>query len=166
MVKNFYRDLENSYESVEQVINTLQPLTFDYVFYPTGLEYQHKGDIGVLDLSNSKVHYIEVKDDSRIAQTHNVLCEEAVYYHESDTEVKGNMYSDYEYYCVVSQQEQKLYIIDFKGLKKIYRNYTRKLIPHEEQTTIAFLVPLGDLRKQNMIIAECGLRPQEAKPNE
>ena len=162
MVKNFYRDLEKSYKSVEQVINTLQSLTFDYVFFPTGLEYQHKGDIGVLDLNNSKVHYIEVKDDSRIAQTHNVLCEETVYYHESGEEVKGNMYSDYEYYCVVSQQEQKLYMIDFKKLKKIYRNYKRKLIPHEEQTTDAFLVPLGDLRKQGAVIAEiCVLRPQE-----
>ena len=61
-----------------------------------------------------------MKDDSRIADTQNILCEDAVYYKESGRYVKGNMYSDYDIYAVVSKKEKVIYFFDFAKLKEIY----------------------------------------------
>ena len=48
------------------------------------------------------MYFIEVKDDSRIADTGNVLCEERVFFREGNYYQKGFMYNDYEIFCVVS----------------------------------------------------------------
>lgn len=48
------------------------------------------------------MYFIEVKDDSRIADTGRVLCEERVCYKDGDYFQKGFMYSDYDIFCVVS----------------------------------------------------------------
>ena len=42
-------------------------------------KYYYKGDIRAIALDGHET-FIEVKDDSRICDTHNVLCEESVYY--------------------------------------------------------------------------------------
>jgi hypothetical protein len=67
--------------------------------------------------NDGKEIMIEVKDDSKIAETQNVLCEEEVYYDNIQDFVKGNFHSDYEIYCVVSKAERKVYVMDFSILK-------------------------------------------------
>ena len=61
---------------------------------------------------NNKVYFIEVKNDSRIADTGNVLCEEEVYYKKNDYYGKGNMYSNADVFAIVSKQNQKIYFIN------------------------------------------------------
>lgn len=157
MLNKFYEDLENA-KKAEGIVAT-------YIFTNAGYDYQiedvsdipeyyHKGDIKVIDRKTGKEYMLEVKDDSRIADTRNILCEEEVYYKDNDYYAKGNMYSDYEYYCVVSQQERKIYIIDFSILHSIYRKYDYITKEHAAQITYAYLVPIGALRKRNGIIAE------------
>lgn len=148
MVKNFKTDLERAQKAEYMVRDLLQSLTDEYTFIHVGenKEYYHKGDIKAVD-NNGKEIMIEIKDDTRIADTGNVLCEEEVYYNDCGEWQKGNMYSDYEIYCVVSQQERKLHFIDFSILKQVYKTGEMKLLPHADQQSIVYLVSLGRLRK-------------------
>lgn len=76
---------------------------------------------------------IEVKNDSCIHYSGNVLCEEEVVFFKNGERQKGNFYSDYEIYCVADLVAHKLYFLDFKVLKKIYRVYGRKKDFYHEQ---------------------------------
>ena len=145
MVQQFYADLNKARQAEQVVRTTLSSLAPGYTFIDVGedKQYYHIGDIKVIDNETGEEYFIEVKDDSRIAQTHNVLCEEEVYYSDYDQCVKGNMYSNYQYYAVVSRQEKKIYIFDFDTLKSMYKRGEYKVIPHYDQTTYAYLVPIG-----------------------
>ena len=48
------------------------------------------------------VYYIEVKDDSRIADTKHILCEEENYIKDTNSFVKGSMHNKGDIYCIVS----------------------------------------------------------------
>lgn len=150
MVKNFKEDLAIGKKAEEIVIKCLENTISDYTFldvsdYPS---YYHKGDI--IALCDEGYTFIEVKNDSRIAQTKNILCEEEVFYKDSEIFVKGNMYSDYEVYAIVSGPEKKIYFFDFKKLKEIYRMGEFKAIDHYDQTTYCYLLPIG-MAKRAMI---------------
>lgn len=84
--------------------------------------YYHTGDLEVIDASGDR-HFIEVKDDSRIADTHNVLLEDGVYYSNTDEYIKGNIHGNYEWYAVVSKKSRQIYLFDFPLLKKIGLKY-------------------------------------------
>ena len=64
-------------------------------------ENQHKGDIRVTDPITGFSLFLEVKNDSRIAETDNVLCEYLKFFYDKGYK-PGNMTYDYEYYCVLS----------------------------------------------------------------
>lgn len=115
-------------------------------------EYFYKGDVLATDNSGNRI-FIEVKDDKRIADTGNILCEENVYYHSSDYLGRGNMQSDCDIYCVVSQPESKIYVFDFKKLKEYYKVLgVYKEIPHADQTTQCYLLPLWVAKKHDILI--------------
>jgi hypothetical protein len=64
-------------------------------------QFYHRGDL-LISLPTGD-RFVEVKDDSRIADTGNILLEDAVYYKESGRLVPGNLHSDYDIYAVVSK---------------------------------------------------------------
>lgn len=105
-------------------------------------ENQHKGDIRVTDPVTGFSLFLEVKDDSRIATTGNVLCEVTKFFADTNTFKPGNMSYDYEYYCVISQESRTIYVIDFSILKQVYRQGVATTIYHEHDTTYCYLVPL------------------------
>jgi hypothetical protein len=49
---------------------------------------------------------IEVKNDSVIGTSGNVLLEEEVYYKKTDSYQRGFLYNDYEIYAVVSMDKK------------------------------------------------------------
>lgn len=157
MVKDFKKDLAAAHEAerLVQMYFTLLGGT-DYTFrnVSENPEYYYKGDLLATNSSGCRI-FIEVKDDSRIADTGNVLCEDKVYYVNGDYLGKGNMESDCDIYCVVSQSEKKIYVMDFKVLKKIYKPFGMyKSIPHTDQITYAYLLPLWVIKQQGGFIAE------------
>jgi hypothetical protein len=96
-----------------------------------------------------------VKDDSRIADTQNILCEEEVYYKENGRFVKGNMYSDYDIYAVVSKKENTIYFFDFSKLKEIYKRFgTYKRINHPEQYSECYLLEMCRAKYFKALIAK------------
>lgn len=155
MVSNFWSDLAQAKKAEDLVREVFASLTDKYTFIDVGSqrEYFKKGDIKAIAADGREI-FIEVKDDSRIAETQNLLCEEECYYYFSGDWAKGNFYSDYQIYCVVSKAEQKIYVMDFNVLKKHYKSGRFKQIKHSEQITYCYLCPLDEVRSWGAMIAE------------
>lgn len=155
MVSNFWIDLENAKSAERLVREKLQELLPDYLIEDVSNErqYFYKGDLRATDLESGDTIFIEVKKDSRIAETQNVLCEYEVFYNDSGFK-KGNMYSDYDIYTIVSEDERKIYVLDFDILQANYKSGKHKIIKHFDQTTYCYLMPLAQLKAMGALIAE------------
>ena len=153
MIKGFYDDLREAQKAEQLVLRTLQERTNDYTFLAIGTEreYFHKGDIKVV-ANNGKENFIEVKNDSVIYKTGNILLEDEVYYKDNDWYGKGNLHSDYEYYAIVSEQERRIYILDFSILREASRLGEYKVIEHPSQITYCYLLPLGIAKAKGAVI--------------
>ena len=123
MLKDFKKDLENARGAELLTLSLLESLTNDYEFFDMTQDrsWRYKGDIKTVCKATGKVIGIDVKDDSRIAETRNILCEEENYIKDGDYFIKGNMQSDYDVVAIVSQPERKIYFIDFEILKQNYK---------------------------------------------
>lgn len=163
MVNNFYRDLEAARSAEHLVRDVFASLSLDYTFEEVGgvRDFFYRGDIKATAADGREI-FIEVKDDSRIADTGNVLCEEEVYYKKHDYLGKGNMSSDYDIYVVVSRAENKMYVIDFKILKENYHKGTFKRIEHPQQETYCYLCELWQIDKWGGLIAEIDYKEAQA----
>ena len=155
MVKDFWSDLAQARKSEELVREVFASLTDEYTFIDVGSDRQYfkKGDIKAIRKDGKEV-FIEVKCDSRIADTQNLLCEEENYYYDTGEWIKGNFYSDYEIYCVVSKAERKIYVMDFSKLKAHYKSGQYKCIRHYDQDCYCYLCPLACVRKWGAMIQE------------
>lgn len=153
MVKGFYEDLAQAREAEQLVLDVFSNLSKDYKFENVGAErkYFYKGDIKATAADGREI-FIEVKDDSVIHRTKNILCEEEVYYKYNGVFDKGNMQSDYDIYVVVSKQERMMYVIDFEILKKIYEMGEYKVIEHPNSTTYCYLLPVYVAKRQGAVI--------------
>ena len=154
MLDNFKADLQAAKAAENLVKETFSSLTTGYKFEDVSeiREYFYRGDIKATNLTTGEEVFIEVKDDSRIATTHNILCETEVFYKEYGAFGKGNMSCDYNIYCVVSKEEHKIYVIDFKVLKEIYKKGEFKTIDHPQQTTYCYLLPIWLVKKYNGLL--------------
>lgn len=153
MVFNFFDDLNKARAAENIVKDTFAALSSNYTFENVAnqREYFYRGDIKATAADGREI-FIEVKDDSRIADTGNVLCEYAVYYKEGGYFGKGNMESNYDIYCVVSQSERKIYVIDFDVLQANYKRGNHKIIYHFDQDTYCYLLPIGTIKKLGGLI--------------
>lgn len=112
MLSDFQKDLARGQRAELIVLDILSGLSeLEFVWVGNEKEYRYKGDI--VALAADKEICIEVKDDECIATTGNILCEEENYIKEDGRIIRGNMYSDCDIYCILSQSERKLYVLDF-----------------------------------------------------
>ena len=155
MLSNFKRDLEAAKGAEMLVRETFASLTFDYTFKDVSdiRDFYYKGDIRAFNITTGTEVFIEVKHDTCIYKTENVLCEEEVFYKELGYFGKGNMSCDCDVYVVVSDELRKMFVIDFKVLKSIYKKGEFKAIDHPEQTTYCYLCPIWLIKKYNGIIS-------------
>jgi hypothetical protein len=140
----FKRDLEEAKTAEKIVLDTFASLSNNIAFVDVSnnRECFYKGDIKAISADGAEL-YIEVKDDKRIAETGNILCEEEVYYKEYDYFAAGNMSCQCDYYCIVSQSNRVIYVLDFAKLKEIYKKYGEyKVIKHASQDTYCYLLEL------------------------
>lgn len=153
MLVNFKTDLVKGHRAEQIVKEVFTSLTDKYTFtdVSNNPSCYHKGDL-LATAADGRQIFIEVKNDEVIHKTKNVLCEDEVYYKEADYYNKGNMYSDYDIYTVVSEPERKIYVIDFKILKEIYKKGEFKRINHYAQFTDAYLLSLGMIKKYGGLI--------------
>lgn len=153
MLANFKADLAKGHKAEQIVKDVFTSLTDKYEFTDVSNipQFYNKGDL-LATAADGRQIMIEVKNDEVIYKTGNILCEEEVYYKDADYFKDGYMYSDYEIYCVVSEPERKIYIIDFKILKSIYRKGENKIINHYAQYSDVYLVPIGFIKQNNGLI--------------
>ena len=153
MLANFKADLAKGHKAEQIVKDVFTSLTDKYEFTDVSNipQFYNKGDL-LATAADGRQIMIEVKNDEVIYKTGNVLCEEEVYYKDADYFKDGYMYSDYEIYCVVSEPERKIYIIDFKILKSIYRKGENKIINHYAQYSDVYLVPIGFIKQNGGLI--------------
>lgn len=150
----FQRDLAAAkpYEELSRQI--LSNLTTEYTFTNVAdlPQYYHYGDI-LATGKNGSEFFIDVKRDTRIWETKNVLCEEHVYSKTDDRDEIGFMYSHYDYLCIVSEKESRLYIIDFKVLKQIYKKGEHRDFDHPTQWTDGYLLNLATIKRYKGLTA-------------
>lgn len=153
MKKQFLADLEIGKRAEAIVKEVFSNLTNDYSFEDVSNqpEYYQKGDIIATARDGRKI-FIEVKNDSRIAETYNILCEDEVYFKEGGYSNIGFMHSDYQVFCVVSEQARRIYVIDFKILKEIYTKGEFRRFNHPDQYTDGYLVGLYLIKRYNGLI--------------
>lgn len=154
LTKQFKEDLAAAKEA-EQIAKTAIAAAgykvFDVADQP---EFYHKGDLQI-QLPTGELRYVEVKDDSRIADTQNILLEEEVYFKDSGRYAKGYMYSDYDIYAVVSKSENTIYFFDFSKLKQIYKQFgIYKRIHHPEQYSDCYLLEMCRAKQFGALIAK------------
>lgn len=141
----FYRDLEAAKPAEQLVFNLLSSTGYEVEDVSDQPQYYYKGDIK-LTSSSGEVFFIDVKDDSRIAETGNVLCEYDVWMKDRDEFIDGDMKKSYDYLAIVSWEEQKVYFIDFHTLKQKYKQGTHVIIKHQAQDTWGYLVQLAQIK--------------------
>lgn len=154
MITSFWYDLQIAKTAEEEVISALSNLAPDIEFINVSndKEYFYKGDIKAI-LPDGRCAMIEVKRDTRIGDTHNILCQEAKKYWDKDYWQKGTMHSDYEIYAIVSPQRRRVCFIDFKVLFAHYKEGKHKVFITEEAAEDIYLLPLEYLEEQGGIIA-------------
>lgn len=155
MIKHtdFYKDLERGHKAELIALQILQEHIPYYSFAWVGnrKEFKHLGDIiGIR--ADGKLTYFEVKDDSRISKYNNVLCEESVYFYDTDELRQGFMYNNYEIYCVLSQDSRKLYIFDFQTIRKLYKQGEYKKFEYDKSESDTYLLPLGKIKKSGGLL--------------
>ena len=154
-MSQFQIDLGEAKKVEQIVLEHFQSLTDEYTFINVSDEpqYYHKGDIKAIAADGRQI-FIEVKNDGCIGDTHNVLCEEENYFYSTGRIAKGNFYSDYQIYCVVSQEKRKIWVMDFSVLKAHYKKGEFKRKYHAEQISDFYLLPLYIVKRHNGLIAE------------
>lgn len=137
-----------------KTMEVLASLTNDYTF--THIDNQRvlgkKGDIKAVDNKSGKTYYIEVKNDSRIAETGNVLCEYQKYFADTNTYKPGCMSYDYEVFIVNSIKNHYLYVIDFSKLRTFYFTGRYVEIRYPDETTYGYLVKLDEIKRRGALM--------------
>ena len=153
MLTNFNRDLAKAKTAEQIALNVLSSYYDGWLLEDVSNDREcfYKGDIKAI-YPCGNVQYIEVKDDSRIADTKNILCEECNYIKDGDYFIKGNMSGSGDLYVIVSQQERKLYILDYKRLREIYTKGDYKIIQHPQQVTYCYLLELCRAKQWGALI--------------
>lgn len=156
MLIDFQKDMEAAKPAEQLALHVLSSLTTGYTFTDVSnvKEYRYRGDIKATNNVTNQETFIEVKNDSRIADTNNILCEYQNYIKDGGYFIKGNMCSEYDYYCIVSQQQRKMYILDFSILQAHYTEGKHKIIEHFDQDTWCYLLPLQRMRELGGVVAE------------
>lgn len=153
MISNFYKDLEAARGAETLVFELLVGAAADtYTFEWVGDNpaYYNLGDIRAINKATGKESFIEVKDDSRIADTGNVLCENGVDYGYSYA--IGNIYNHFDCYAIRSAKENKVYLINGEILRANFKKGRRVYIEHPQQATDAFLLPLAEIKRLGGLI--------------
>lgn len=154
MYNQFRKDLAQAKGAEELVLKTFSSLSDAYIFEDVSNDCMsfYKGDIKATEKATGKEIYIEVKNDSRIADTQRVLCEEENYFKNYGYYKDGGMHNDTDIYVVVSASEQKIYVMDFDVLKKNYKSGYYMEINHPTQICYCYLLDLCRVKQYGGLI--------------
>lgn len=163
MVSNFQADLAAGKEAEVIVAQWLADAGYQVEDVSNIPEFYYRGDL-LITLPTGEKRFIEVKNDTVISTTGNILCEEEQYFKEGGYFKKGFMYNDYDIYAVVSQSENKIYFFDFCKMKEIYKKYgTYKHIDHPQQYSDCYLLEICRAKQFGALITTVNYQKEETK---
>ena len=153
--EQFNKDLAFGKKAEEIVFNYFSSIDDKHTYIDVSDKsfYYHLGDIIAVDRETKEQILIEVKNDSCIHRTGNVVCEEWVHYKSTGQTKNGNIHNNNDIYIVVSQEQRKIYVMDMKVLKRIYLNGRYKEFDYAHQASGCFLVSLDSIRANGGLIA-------------
>ena len=135
-----------------KIFNLMGGKTYSFTMVGHLYEYRHIGDIICRNKLTNKETIIEVKNDTRIGTTGNVLCEIDNYYFDSGEHRKGNIYNPSDIYVVVSRDTHTLFVFNQEKLRQIMTRCRLINIPHQDQITTGFLVPVELAQEEGALI--------------
>ena len=142
----FYKDMEAAKPAEQLVYNLLSSSGYKVEDVSDIKEYRYLGDIKLVT-SKGVTFFIDIKDDKRIAETGNFLFEEEVYLKDIDDFIPGDMKKHYDILAVVSQEEQKIYYLDFHIVKQKYKQGEFIRVKHPTQDTYGYLCSIGLVKR-------------------
>lgn len=167
MDKTFNKKLDGSRKFEILLKNLMQD--DGYIVEDVPLEDQHNGDLYLTDELTNESFYLEVKQDTRIADTHNLYIELET--KRGDKSYKGWYYYNYSKIAVVDAKPKSknkrngkpiitkpIYIIDWEKMKReLSLNDSKcKSITHpvDGNTNTALLVPLWYINRKGWLLKE------------
>ena len=149
----FKQDLKKGRRAEQIVLNILKdflPAKFEIEDVGANKEYYYLGDIKLTNKLTGAQGFVEVKNDERINETHNVLCEWG--YSSGNKYFNGNMKNGGEFYAVVDEVTRTVYFLDYIWLRANYKQGKPITIQHETQTTFATLLPLSFIKENGGLL--------------
>lgn len=113
----------------------------------------HLGDVRVTNKTGNSF-YFDAKNDGIISKTGNVFCESHKYFFKNMQKKYDGFMEDgnYDYLSVVDRVSKKIYILDFKVLKKIYPNYRRIQTTLSDCYSYGTVIPLDECKKKGALL--------------
>ena len=106
------------------------------------------------DILSSDGKYYDAKDDGVIHRTGNVFCEEQKYWRNGKTGDGWMRNGQYDYLCVLDMIKHNLYVLDFKKLKKVYKQGRFIKTDMGDNITSGYCFPLWKCRKMGILVYE------------
>jgi hypothetical protein len=155
MVNNFKKELKKNRIAEIILLQVLQSVAddkIDFVDVTDNPDLYHYGDIMGTD-KNGNVTFFDAKNDGIIAKTGRVFCESHKYFFNNMKRHSGYMEDGkYDYMCVVDRKSNKIYVLDFKVLKSIYKDYKEVQTTLSDAYSYGTVIPLDECRKEKALI--------------
>ena len=156
------------------VAEKAERILFDVIDSELGLDYEicntskdkewrKRGDVAIMDYNGKNIG-LDAKDDGVCHRTGNIFVEETIDrgYCWEDGWIKAK----YDVLAIVNQHDQKIYFIDFNGLKCEYKRLRHAFgVPSRFKNHVCYgsLVKLSKLRKSGIMLAEIEYEGDEQK---
>lgn len=117
------------------------------------------------DILGTDGKYYDAKDDGLIYRTGNVFAEDVIQWDTGEVTNGWMRNSKYNYVCVLDLIECNMWVLDFKELKRIYRdsgNVRRPSYHKDKSVSYGYCVPLWKCRENNVIVYETQFYYDEA----
>lgn len=144
-MSDFNKDLARGKTAEELVYNLLSSFGLEVENVSDVQRYFYDGDLKI-KLDDKEV-FLDVKLDTRIAETGNFFIEDTCYNFRKGYEWNGDIYKNYDYVAVVSPQDRMIYFLDWKVVKKNYYKGDYKEIRHDWEMSIGYLVDTYTMSK-------------------
>lgn len=119
---------------------------------------RNKGDLLLTNICDGKEYYCDVKNDSLIWKSGNFFIEEKIERKDSGITEDGWIHKDYDILIVLDRVSNKIYILNCKRLREIYKNISEKCIrtwnSDEKAYNTGYLLKINTARRNGLIFKE------------
>ena len=154
-MNNFKMEIKKNKVAEEILLQVIQSIVDDkYLVEDVSddAECYHLGDVKLTDKDGGTV-YLDAKNDGVIHKTGRVFCESHKFFFRNMKKHSGFMEDGkYDYLCVVDRNSKKIYVLDFRVLKSIYKEYRQVETTLADCYSFGTVIPLDECKKERALI--------------